>query len=206
MFIDDHFIMLEFDQASAVLSDEEPSRFLYETTGRIVGIGEEDDSVLIGKFAVFYVNVAAAVNEETSLYDVMDTTAAAFDYFAAIFDPQTEDIATGLDELLNFEFGYGNILILDRLEILPAFRGHRLGLAIMKQLIERFGVGAELVAIKPFPLQGEGRPLEPGAWRDSLELEKLGGDFETSSAKLRQYYSELGFKRLEPTPYMFLMI
>jgi hypothetical protein len=74
-------------------------------------------------------------------------------------------------------------------------------------MIKRFGLGAGVVAIKPFPLQlevpGNHQTGEPG-WRESLALESFQSNSESATQKLRDYYSRLGFKALPDTPYMVL--
>jgi hypothetical protein len=73
----------------------------------------------------------------------------------------------------------------------------------MRRLIERFGAGAAIVAIKPFPLQRECAREEEEDWRQKMKL----GDFETdlrgATAKLRRHYARLGFKFMRGTPFMF---
>ncbi len=205
MIINDYLITLEYALEPSILNDDEPSRFLYETHGKIVGIGKDDEQAVIGKFEVYYVNVDGAGAANVSIHDVMDSTATTFDYFETMFDIKTEDLGPELCRLFKDEMCYGNILILDRLEILPAYRRQGIGLAVMRQLIEQFGIGATLVAIKPFPLQGEPDRGPDETWRNSLELATLGSDFNKCSTKLRRHYGKLGFKRLKSTEYMFLM-
>jgi hypothetical protein len=55
----------------------------------------------------------------------------------------------------------------------------------MRRLIERFGAGAFIVAITPFPLQ---RDLsDQDEWESSLQLADLDKDFRRSTAKLRRH-------------------
>jgi GNAT superfamily N-acetyltransferase len=97
-----------------------------------------------------------------------------------------------------------NILILDRLEILPQFRGRGLGLAVMSDLIKRFSLGAGLVAIKPYPLQFEfhSSDTESRTWRQELGLSGLCADEKLATQKLCDYYGRIGFRRLRGTPFM----
>lgn len=86
------------------------------------------------------------------VFDVFDCTQETCGYFSAIFDIETLAPSSALTHLLKEEVWPGNVLILDRLKILPEFRLRNLGLAVMRRLIERFGAGAGVVAMKPFPL------------------------------------------------------
>jgi len=96
------------------------------------------------------------------------------------------------------------VLILDRLEILPKFRGKCAGLAVMAEMIRRFSPGAALVAIKPFPLQFEPAPSsdDEKKWRRDLGLAELPEGKRIATKKLFDYYSRLGFLRLGRTPFM----
>jgi hypothetical protein len=46
-----------------------------------------------------------------------------------------------------------------QMEIFPQYRGQQLGLKYVRAAITRFGIGCQLVAIKPFPLQFEGESI-----------------------------------------------
>src|SRR5205085_12479330 len=97
---------------------------------------------------------------------------------------------------------YGiDLLILDRLEILPEYRGRRLGLACLYRCIQQFWHGAGLVVLKPFPLQFENNGHK-SEWRESLELGKFGKYLKSSRSKLEKYYATLGFEKLPRTEIM----
>ena len=56
-------------------------------------------------------------------------------------------------EMLGAKAMRGNVLILDYLALRTQYRGRGLGLRVMRQLMVRFGAGAEVIAIRPTPLQ-----------------------------------------------------
>src|SRR5689334_23146221 len=72
-----------------------------------------------------------------------------------------------------------NLLILDRLEILPDHRKKRLGLACLYRCIQQYRHGCSFVALKAFPLQfeadNENPPVED--WRRRLNLNDFGSDW-----------------------------
>ena len=94
-------------------------------------------------------------------------------------------------------------LILDRIEILPGFRGYNLGLAVMRRLIERFGADGGIVAIKPFPIQRELTGQEEDEWRQKMRLADFEQSLPRATARLRRHYAQLGFKFVKGTPFMF---
>jgi GNAT superfamily N-acetyltransferase len=203
MLIDDLYFSLEFRSSGCLLDGEEPSEYLYLTRGKIVALDEYGKKMSTGRFQVYYVDVGAALNAGTDIFDVFDSHSSTVGFFDAIFNPETLDLSDKLDKLFKNSYGWGNVLILDRLEVLPEFRGKNLGLVVMRRLIERFGAGAYVVGIKPFPLQGEGSRSEEDPWRSRLLLNSFDDDLKRSTKKLREYYAKLGFKAMRGTPFMF---
>lgn len=114
--------------------------------------------------------------------------------------PFSERLQTLLeDEIWNF-----NLLILDRVEILPKYRGGGVGLLVLTALIERFGAGAGVVGMKPFPLQLEPKESrDSSAWAKRLRLDDLPRDEKKATKKLKRYYGKLGFVEMKSTPFMF---
>jgi GNAT superfamily N-acetyltransferase len=122
------------------------------------------------------------------------------------------DFSENLQQLFNYEIFEQNVLIIDRLELLPEYRGENLGLTIMRRLIQRYSAGAGVVAIKPFPLQFEQSiPAEnKSGWHAEMQLSSFRETERASIRKLRNHYSKLGFVdklgfvEMKGTPHMFL--
>jgi len=83
----------------------------------------------------------------------MDTYSAEMaEVFEALFDPGTGELRKDVKELLG-DVPFRNILVIDRVEILPAYRGMGLGLATIWDIIQRHSAGCGIVALKAFPFQ-----------------------------------------------------
>lgn len=203
MLINDYYIVLRFCGGEAELEDNAPSHYLYITEGTVIAQDEADQTVEVGRFRLFYIDVWAAVNAGASVFDIFDHTQEICDYYPAIFDVGTLAPSPELRRLFKDEVWLGNTLILDRLQILPEFRGYSLGLAVMRRLIERFGAGAAVVAIKPFPLQRELIRHEEDEWRQKMRLDDFEQNLSRATATLRRHYARLGFKLMKGTPFMF---
>lgn len=181
----------------------EPDDLIYETSGDLVSIDDEDKRELVGKFRLFYVDVERADDEGIAIWAVLDAhSAATAEYYEPLFDG--EGFSDRILDLIDHEVAGRNVLILDRLEILPKYRGRKLGLEVMRHMIRRFSSGTGIVAIKPFPLQGEVIPTseETKKWRADLALDQLPTDQIVATTKLREYYSQIGFVSLDATPFM----
>jgi GNAT superfamily N-acetyltransferase len=205
MLIGDDFFFLELNGSECFLEDGDPSHYAYSIHGTIVAADEEDNKTLAGKFHVYYLDVLAAFNANASVFDIFDCRSDTLDYYGAIFEPGTLDASPKLTKLFGeSRVGWGNVLIINRLEVLPQFRGHNLGLIVMRRLIERFSAGAFVVGIKPFPLQREAGSDEPDDWSARLDLGQLDKNLKRATSKLRSHYARLGFKLMKGTSFMFL--
>jgi GNAT superfamily N-acetyltransferase len=204
MMFNDYYFHLRFRGGETELEDNDPSHYRYVTDGTVVGIDEADQAAEVGRFRLSYIDVCVAMNAKAWVFDIFDCTLELCDYYPAIFDMETEGPSPELTRLFKGDIWPGNVLIFDRLEILPEFRGHNLGLVVMRRLIERFGAGAGVVAIKPFPLQRECARDEGAGWRQKMRLGDFDKDFRRAAPKLRRHYGKLGFKLMKGTPFMFL--
>jgi GNAT superfamily N-acetyltransferase len=203
----DH-VILRWEGATTSIDQLEPDEFAYETIGDVVSfdvVDGDEVEVLLGRFRLYYLDFDAALNAGVSAFDVIDSYSATADYYVAFFDDDASGFNERLLTLLNDDVLESNVLVIDRLELLPQYRGKRLGLRAMSALIRRFGAGAGVVAIKPFPLQFEAKTSvgEDSAWRAQLQLEKLSRSEKKSINALRRHYAQLGFAALRGTPFMF---
>lgn len=203
MLIGPHYFVLEIEKSEELLEEDDPEFYLYETSGAVLDMHENGRRPTAGRFTVYYVDVCAALNAGADVYDVFDVHATTLDFFDVIFNPATLQLQNRLVDLFDGEEVWGNVLIIDRLEILPRYRGMNLGLVVMRRLIERFGAGCAIVAIKPFPLQFESVGDGIDSWREKLKLSKLNADSESATLRLCHHYEELGFRALHGTPFMF---
>jgi hypothetical protein len=106
---------------------------------------------------LFVLYADAAESEGESLFDVLDERAETAAYIHLLGD-DAGNFSRAVCKILGEEMVFcRNILILDRLKILPRFRDQQLGLKYVRAAISRFGIGCRLAAIKPFPLQFEGK-------------------------------------------------
>jgi len=200
----DLFIVMSWSSESGVLESGDPDDFIYETSGDLFSVDDNDGREFVGKFRLYYVDVERAINEGMPLFNVFDAHSHIVEYYDAVFGSNAPDFSDRLIKLLNHDVLGSNVLVLDRLEILPQYRGSKLGLSIMRHMIRRFAAGAAIVAIKPFPLQFEVEPSsgDERKWRTDLGLVQLPKDKRVATKKLCDYYSKLGFLRISRTPFM----
>ena len=198
-------IVMSWSSESYITEYSVPFDFIYETSGDLFAIDDNDDREFVGKFRVYYVDVERAISEGEPIFEVLDAHSShVAEYFEPIFGSEAPDFSNHLLELLDHGIFGSNLLILDRLEMLPQYRGRGLGLSVLRHMISRFSSGAALVAMKPFPLQFEvvRAHEDENKWRDRMNLAQLPTNADVATEKLRQYYSKLGFLHLSGTPMM----
>ena len=204
--IDDLICSLELDREPRIpIPPSEPDDFVYKITGRVLcGTLHEGKDRLAGRFRTYYVDFATGANYGYSARDVLDAYSDTYAYAEVLLGRSDDPFSHQLETLLGFEIWNPNFLVLDRVELLPPYRGRDVGLLTILSLMERFAAGAGVVGMKPFPLQFEPEPRgSHTAWQKRLQLRKLSRDQRHSTEKLQTHYARLGFVSLPRTPFMF---
>ncbi len=161
-----------------------------------------DEDTLVGKVRLFYLDMGAILETNIGLFDLFDIRGETEPFYSALIDHDTKEFKSDLEEILGEYIIDLNLLIIDRLEILPEFRGNNIGLECLRRCLQQYARGCGVVALKCFPLQFEGAELDDPAWRRKMQLGKLSKDHKRSLAKLKKYYASLGFKVLPGTDIM----
>ena len=208
MNIEIPFLVFHVDSARFLLEADDPGDYIYPICGRIAKMVDDESDIWVGKFRQYYVDIASAINAGyTDVFDIFDAhSGSTADYYDSLFDPDTVGFSENLRQLLEDEIFEPNLLIIDRLELLPGYRAQNLGIISMRRLIQRFSAGAGVVAIKPFPLQFEQSiPAEDeSGWHEEMQLASFRETERDSIRKLQNHYRKLGFVEMKGTPHMFL--
>jgi GNAT superfamily N-acetyltransferase len=152
-----------------------------------------DDDTLVGKLRLFYLDLGAILETNIRGFDLFDVRSETAPFYSALIDPETGDFRSDLESTLGEYILDLNVLIVDRLEILPEFRGKNIGLECLRLCLQQYARGCGVVALKCFPLQFEDKRMSEPAWRRKMQLGKLSRNRQRSSAKLKKYYGSLGF-------------
>src|SRR5260370_24732047 len=139
--INDAFWTLRVDPLRPIpIEPVEPGDFIHELSGNILCSTEEDQRDRIaGRFRVYYANFELAENHGVTAFEVLDAYQHTFDYAETVLDSDERPFSTRLYKLLANEIWNFNFLILDRVELLPKYRGNGVGLLILCCLIDLFG-------------------------------------------------------------------
>lgn len=204
--IDPTNLLITTDGEGVKLNPRNPEFYLHENIGRIYLYSpadneEDDEKILVGGFRLTYIDIASAVDNEMPLGDIFDTSQDLTDIYEAVYEEGTWDYKPKVNHILGKGIFTGdNILSIDRLGILPEYRGNHIGLFVLSGLIQRYSVDTSFVAIHPYPL--------------FFYLDNSRNDFcwdgpegEPSQAniqKLKAYYKKVGFKTLRGSDLMLL--
>jgi hypothetical protein len=184
--------------------------YLSEYEGEIrVGLeGGVDEFQLAGRAKLFIINPDAAVDDEEapSLFELLDLRGETAAYLPLLHFTEPNMFSPAVRRILRDDVAPSrNMLILDRLEILPEFRRQQLGLRYLRTAIKRFGPGCRIAALKPFPLQFERTLDDPDLeWRARMNLDLFSRETRSAQASLKEYYSREGFIPVRGTDLMIL--
>ena len=102
-------------------SSGEPDDYIVVIDGHVQDEAQEE----VGRLKGYIIQVERASEQEKNLYLVCDAHSQTIaDYYEALFDLDTDEIKDAIQRQLD-SFHTGDILILDRIEVLPLYRKTR---------------------------------------------------------------------------------
>ena len=182
-------------------------RYLNEYTIEIYGDGFDNDGkeikpILIGKAKVTLVLLSLANNNEFSYYQIFDTSEELLELGNVVFDLE-QDQYNEVVEHYHYDTLNSNLLYINRIEILPAYRHAGWGIKVIKDILCRFSGCYGLMVLKSFPLQLKVDRDSTDDWNVQMEFEKLEQDEKVAITKLNSFYKSLGFVKLLEDDYFF---
>jgi ribosomal protein S18 acetylase RimI-like enzyme len=175
----------------------EPEEFATFHTGKIVEYDVTIDPIDVGRIAFDQIHIATAFNERMPVAEVFD--ALAYDEsMHSLLDNESG----WLDKSLAYQLGLGplvgDIVIIQQLDVLPAYRGVGLAERVVGELFRRFCELA-LVVLKPQPRQFSAPLLNEASrtWYESLNLRTFSQDPSQAVRSLTGHFQRMGFTALE---------
>ena len=177
--------------------------FIDEYSGEIHYDREGFDRELAGRFRAFLVRLDDASDEGYPASWVLDAhSEGLYEFWDILFDPESEGFKEEIVE--RFEAYRGDLLVVDLIQILPAHRVKKVGLATMAKIIELWRGGCGLIACTPYPLQLNAEPMrlhrddppEREAFVSGMQMENFPADERTAFRQIRKHWSKLGLRRI----------
>lgn len=187
---DEDFTWYKLELSTSLsLAEDEEHCFVMCLEGRIMRYSEVGRPVEAGRVSAYLVDfVRAQLTTGESLASLLDEEATTAQYLGVIGPGGV------LSEELEERFPFvDRLLLIDKVVLLPQFRGHRLGLWAVYRMLDVFGNDNTLPLLIPYPLQFSRSEEED-------EDDKLGlGDYGLSRAeafmKLRSHWRRVGFEK-----------
>lgn len=158
---------------------------------------ETQENSLVGKvlFKIIYIN--SARNTGYDLYEIFDSHEYTYRHGSQIFDFDEQDIKEDIQKHFKYDILGSNICILERIEIIPRFRGYNLAAKATKDIIFHFSGNCALFVIQAYPLQFEAESSEQSKWQKQLELNLFPTNEKLAFKKLSEYYQSFGFEKIK---------
>jgi hypothetical protein len=199
------------DQAEAWTVDlslelKTPGYFLFEYHVDIfLSDIDSDQKSLAGRIHAYFIDAKSA-KKRNFMWVAFDENANVWSCYEALY-LKNEQIKPAVHQAIGKLVKTPNIFLVNRITIFEEFRGLGVGLFAMRRLIQHLARGAEIVALKPFPLQFEDSDTRSELRkrdREALNLDSFAGDFDDCVSRLSDHYAWLGFCPVDQTDYMVL--
>jgi hypothetical protein len=188
---------IEFAVRASLHEEYVDADFVHSILGKITAKsedrGDEEDA---GYVKASLVQFGEAMDHGISTERLGDSIEGGIaEYWELLFDLNTGCWKEEVQD--EYEASGCDLLIIDRMEISPRFRGTGVGPIAIDRTIDIFGPVCGLIACKPWPLQ-----FTPAFARDRKALNRLKAPNvgrDEAIHKLRAYWSRLGFWPLGET-------
>lgn len=197
---------------SSLTGTNDADRYVNEYNLEIYGMKYDDyaendscheKSVFIGKAKIELYLLGLAQTHRFSRYELFDShSISRRDFFNGIYNFEKHKFKKKIEELLDESFN-ANLLNIDRVEILPEFRGHGYGKEVIKDIILRFYSSFGLAVLKAFPLQLEAK-IGPDEWGEKMKYSEMEQNPTKAKKSLYDFYRSMGFENILKGEYFFL--
>ncbi len=184
-------LALEFESRMD-LGNPDPDRFVQNWLAHIKYCDEDGGETVIGRITGFYVTIDlwSVFGDTESLFEVFDEHSQELsDLYEHVIGPD----GRVRDDLVETPLGC-NLLYIDNIYIEEEYRNQGIGGWSLAYFILTVGRGANIVVIKPGPIEKDSVGiLHPGT----------GAQLGEKMKRLVSFYKRLGFRRLPGSPYMY---
>jgi len=190
-------INIEYTFSSGLGAVEE-NRYIKDVKATFYN-GESVDNKLnerIGETEFKILDLEMAKNDEFDIYQLFDSYEYTFRHGEAIYDFEKEDFNQQVYKHYDDNLMNGNVCLLERIYIVPAYRGLGLGPKLFKDLVLHFSRNASLFILQPHPLQFD-NSLKDNEDKKWYELDAFEKSNLKAFEKLTSYYETWGFEKIK---------
>ena len=162
----------------------------------------EKDPQCLGHISARLIQMGRALNDGTNIFELYDSFDQYFhDIYGELFDPENGEFTETLRRQFKDIGTDSNILLIDEVEILPAYRGKRIGLATVHRVIDVLGAWDCLVILPIYPPQFY-EHRDNLKWKNHMRVDTFVKNEQAARAKLEEYWSLLGFELIWDSRYI----
>jgi len=173
-------------------------RYVTEIEGDIFACDNDGTEHLVGKVKYVSIDANDALDNGISPEYLLDIQSNTSHFMGELYNRSGCYFRRKIQNLFISETLNTNLLIVDRIEILPFFRGRSWFSKIINDGIRFFGFKAELIVLKAFPLQFEINTERKDLieWQTKMSIDKLCSDEKTAFRKIERFYRGAGFVKI----------
>jgi len=162
----------------------------------------EKDPQYIGHIRARLIQMGRITDDEKSILELFDSFDQYFhDIYGELFDPESDGFTETLQRQFQELNAGSNVLLIDEVEVLPAFRGKKMGLAVVHRIIGVFGAWNSLVIMPIYPPQFH-EHRDNIEWKEKMLAGTFAKDEDAARARLQQYWRVLGFELIWDSRYI----
>jgi len=194
--MEDLSITIKYDFESG-LGPMEGERYIRTINVNICADDYEQTTKVIGKASFKIVYIDQAINAGYDFYEMFDSIDKyTIDFAVQLFDFEWNEVNEDILKYYKYDCHALNICMLDRIEILPEFRGHKIATKVIKDIVFHFSTTCGLFVLQVFPLQFEGHTGESDDWHKQLNLTLFESKEAVAFKRLSNYYRGIGFDKI----------
>ena len=186
----------------ASLHDGDPGALVSEYDGIVTCLEDRTErQTKVGRVHALKVHSALAASQGTSLFAVCDSHSQELHVLhALLYKPDGYGFRDPIVE--RFDAVEWDLLVLDYVVLHPKWRGLKVGLLIVRKLVDLLGGGCGLAVAGIGPLNPDAHGLlrVPAGWIPRHRA----SESKEAAVQLRRYFRRMGFERLGRTPYYAL--
>lgn len=179
-------------------------------SGHVTEIGghltERDAHTILGKVRLFRVGIADAGVGPHSILSGHGSLAPFIPLYLEHDAQYTPEAISAGGGNLNSRQRPGDLLVFDRLELVPALRKKDIARAFARHAVHSFSESAEVLALKAFPLQHESASKGATSWVQAMAYQHMEASRDRATAALVSHYESFGCKALGGTNLMLKVL
>lgn len=195
--LEDLYFNTEYKICSS-LGAMENARYFQEIEGKVfVDNISEGNTKVVGRLSGVKLLFGEGLNDDWDAYSIFDNKQDTLDLGSVIYDFERDDFNQELNEKFNNNLTDPDVLFLKSIEILPDFRGNKVGYRFIKDFILNFGQDCSLVVIdkEPFYVQTNFKEKYiEDSFTKMMNYHEMITDYEKITYMLLHYFTSLGFR------------